>query len=103
MLLIISVVKKKSVNTASFDVNFFNEHFATIGEKLKENFKQNVYRSNFPVNKNTFVIYDTNRHLISASKWCFSNFLKIAKILPLHTNGNKTEPGNYRPISFLSC
>ena len=38
---------KKNVNTASFDVNVFNEHFATIGEKLTENFKQNVYRSNF--------------------------------------------------------
>ena len=55
---------KKNVNTASFDVNFFNKHFATIGEKLTENLKQNVCRSNFPVNKNTFVIYDTNRHEI---------------------------------------
>ena len=33
---------KKNVNTASFDVNVFNEHFATNGEKLTENFKQNV-------------------------------------------------------------
>ena len=32
----------KKVNTVSFDVNVFNEHFATIGEKLTENFKQNV-------------------------------------------------------------
>ena len=52
---------KKNVNTASFVVKGFNEHFATIGEKLTEKFKQNVYRSNFSVNKNTFVIYDTNR------------------------------------------
>ena len=49
------------MNTASFDVNVFNEHFVTIGEKLTENFKQNMYRPNFPVNKNTFVVYDTNR------------------------------------------
>ena len=51
---------KKNVNTALFDVNVFNEHFATIGEKLTEDFKQNVNRSNFPVNKNTFVLHDTN-------------------------------------------
>ena len=55
---------KKTVNTASFDFNVFNELFATFGEKLTENFKQNVNRSNFPVNKNTFVIYDTNRYEI---------------------------------------
>ena len=52
------------MNTASFDVNVFNEHFATIGEKLTEKFKQNLNRLNFPVNKNTFVIYDTNRYEI---------------------------------------
>ena len=55
---------KKNVNTASFDDNVFDEHFATIGEKLTEKFKQNVYRSIFPVNKHTFVIYDTNRYEI---------------------------------------
>ena len=55
---------KKNVNTASFDVNVFSEHFATIGEKLTENFKQNVCRSNVPVNRNTFVLYDTNRYEI---------------------------------------
>ena len=55
---------EKTVNTASFDLNVFNELFATFGEKLTENFKQNVNRSNFPVNKNTFVIYDTNRYEI---------------------------------------
>ena len=47
-----------------FDIDVFNEHFATIGEKVAENFKQNVYRSFFPVNKNTFVIYDINRYEI---------------------------------------
>ena len=52
------------MNTASFDVNAFNEHVATIGKKLTENFKQNVYRSKFPVKKNTFVIYDTKRYEI---------------------------------------
>ena len=52
------------MNTALFEVNVFNEHFATIGEKLTEKFKQSVYKSNFPVNKNTFAIYDTNRYEI---------------------------------------
>ena len=55
---------KKNVHTASFFVNIFNEHSATIGENLTENFKQNVYRSIFPVSENTFVIYDTNRYEI---------------------------------------
>ena len=48
------------MNIASFDVNIFNEHFATIGDKLTENFKQKVYRSSFRVDKNAFAIYDTN-------------------------------------------
>ena len=47
------------MSTASFDVNAFNEHVATIEKKLRENFKQNVYRSKFPVNKKTFVINET--------------------------------------------
>ena len=55
---------KKNVNTASFIVNVFNEHFATIVEKLTDNFKQNGYRPNFSVNKNTFRISDTNRYEI---------------------------------------
>ena len=102
-----------------------------------------MYRSNFPVNKNTFVMYDTNQYEILKEiknfnnkkstghdeisskmvkfsapvlaeylahffnicfqKDCFPNFLKIAEILPLYKNGDKTKSDNYRPISLLSC
>ena len=40
---------------------------------------------------------------ICFKKESFPNLLKIAQILPLHKNGVKTEPDNYRPISLLSC
>ena len=33
---------------------------------------------------------------------CYPNFLKIAKTIPLHKNGDKTEPDNHRPFSLLS-
>ena len=55
---------KKNVNTASFDVNVFNEHFATIGEKQTENFNLTCIDQVFAVNKNTFNIYNTNRYEI---------------------------------------
>ena len=32
----------------------------------------------------------------------FPNAMKIAKVLPVHTNGAKNELNNYRPISLLS-
>ena len=31
----------------------------------------------------------------------FSNYLKIAKLLPVHKGGAKDDPSNYRPISML--
>ena len=34
---------------------------------------------------------------------CFPNYLKIAKTLSLHKNGDKTEPDNYRPICLVPC
>ena len=40
---------------------------------------------------------------LSFKKECFPNFLKIARILPLHKNGDNIESDNYRPISLLSC
>ena len=83
----------KNVNTALFDDTDFNEHFATIGEKLAKHLKQNVYRSNFPVNKNTFDLYDTSRYEIlkEIKTWTIESLLVMigyvvkwfAKILPL--------------------
>ena len=50
------------------------------------------------------VLADHSAHFfnICFKKECFPNFLKSAKILQLHENGDKTEPDNYRPISLLS-
>ena len=50
------------------------------------------------------VLADNSAHFfnICFKKECFPNFLKIAKNLPLHKIGNKTEPDNYRPNSLLS-
>ena len=32
----------------------------------------------------------------------FLDILKVAKVIPIHKNGNKNDPNNYRPISILS-
>ena len=73
---------KKNVNTALFDIDVFNEHFATIGEKVTQNFKQNVYRSFFPVNKNTFVINDIK---------LLQNFLHPVYKIPLYITERLTQ------------
>ena len=36
------------------------------------------------------------------SRGIFPDILKIAKVFPVHKNGNKNDPNNYRPISILS-
>ena len=36
------------------------------------------------------------------SSGIFPDILKIAKVLPIHKNGNQNDPNNYRPISILS-
>ena len=38
---------------------------------------------------------------LSLIEGCFPNELKIAKIIPLYKNGEKSQFINYRPISLL--
>ena len=39
---------------------------------------------------------------MSIEKSKFPTLWKIAKLIPIHKNGNKSDPNNYRPISLLS-
>ena len=36
------------------------------------------------------------------SSGIFPHNLKVVKVIPIHKNGNKNDPNNYRPISILS-
>ena len=36
------------------------------------------------------------------SSGIFPDVLKVTKVIPIHKNGNKNDPNNYRPISILS-
>lgn len=39
---------------------------------------------------------------MSFKNGAFPNKLKIARVVPIHKSGDKSKPGNYRPISILS-
>ena len=39
----------------------------------------------------------------SLSSGIYPDKLKIAKVIPLYKNEDKTDPNNYRPVSILSC
>ena len=40
---------------------------------------------------------------MSVQKGVFPSKLKEAKVIPVYKSDDETEPGNYRPISLLSC
>ena len=46
------------------------------------------------------ITYLINKSLIGGK---VSNFWKIAKVIPLHKKGDRSNPDNYRPISLLPC
>ena len=41
-------------------------------------------------------------YLLILYDYAFPDILKITKVIPIHKNGNKNDPNNYRPISILS-
>jgi len=54
------------------------------------------------VNSDLFSLVLSRLINISISDSCFPSVFKVAKIIPLHKKGSKTETSNYRPIAILS-
>ncbi len=58
-----------------------------------------------PLKRVGYILAPVISHVISCSlvEGKFPDKLKIAKVIPLHKNGSRTDITNYRPISLLSC
>ena len=58
-----------------------------------------------PIKSVNFLITPILSHVVSASlsQGIFPEELKVAKVIPLHKGGSRSEASNYRPISLLSC
>ena len=54
---------------------------------------------------NCFNFTDVLSKIVNASfqQGIFPQSLKVAKVVPIHKEGSKTDVSNYRPISLLSC
>ena len=74
-----SLKSNKSPGIDEIDVNVIKEIFDIIKPILQHIFNLSILEGKFP------------------------DELKIAKVTPVFKAGDKTDPGNYRPISVLSC
>ena len=74
-----SLQSNKSPGINEIDVNVLKEVFDIIKPILRHIFNWSILEGKFP------------------------DQLKIAKVTPVFKTGDKTDPGNYRPISVLSC
>ena len=55
-----------------------------------------IKTANLEVAPYLLIVYD-----YAFSSGIFPDILKVAKVIPIHNNGNKNVPNNYCPISIL--
>ena len=90
--------------TNPYIANTFNNYFASIAETTKKSIKYSHkhfsdYLSNESIS--TLFLKPTDKPTDFLHDWCFSFFLKIAKVVPVFKKDSKLDYSNYHPIFLL--